>query len=192
MLFYIAAGLTVAVFIHDRKEGFWNRTLLAGVSTVEMMIAHISVHSIVILIQLLEVIVLVALIFDTENHGSYFTVVLILALLGLSGMFFGLLLSCICADFMQANLVMTGISQPMIVLAGMFWPLEGMPAILKYISYTMPFTLPAVSMTNIMAKGYSIFHPSVMKGLGVVGIWTVAGVYLGLKALKLRKYSRNT
>lgn len=118
MMFYIAAGLTVAVFIHDRKQGFWNRTLLAGVQTSEMMLAHIMIHSIILMIQLLEVIVLVGLVFTTENHGSFFIVVLILALLGLAGMFFGLMLSCVCDDFMQANLVMTGLSQPMIVLAG--------------------------------------------------------------------------
>lgn len=119
MVFYIAAGLTVAIFIYDRKQGFWNRTLLAGVTTSEMMFAHIMIQSIILLIQLIEVIVLVGLVFTTENHGSFFIVILILALLGWAGMFFGLMLSCICEDFMQANLVMTGISQPMIVLAGM-------------------------------------------------------------------------
>lgn len=118
MMFYIAAGLTVAVFIHDRKEGFWNRTLLAGVSTSEMMVAHIIIHSLILAIQLLEVIVLMGLVFNAESHGSFIIVILILALLGFAGMFFGLMLSCICEDFMQANLFMTGISQPMIVLAG--------------------------------------------------------------------------
>lgn len=119
MVFYIAAGLTVAVFIYDRKQGFWNRTLLAGVQTSELMLAHIMIQSGILAIQLIEVIVLVSFVFNTpENHGSFFVVILILALLGWSGMFFGLLLSCICTDFMQANLVMTGMSQPMIVLAG--------------------------------------------------------------------------
>lgn len=117
-MFYIAAGLTVAVFIHDRKEGFWNRTLLAGVTTSEMMLAHIMIHSMILLIQLIEVVVLVSLVFEAQNNGSFLIVILILALLGAAGMFFGLLLSCVCEDFMQANLVMTGMSQPMIVLAG--------------------------------------------------------------------------
>lgn len=74
----------------------------------------------------------------------------------------------------------------------MFWPLEGMPAILRYVSYMMPFTLPSISVRNIMAKGYSFFDESVLIGFAVVGIWTFAGVFLGLKALQMRKYSRNT
>lgn len=118
MLFYLSAGLTVAVFIHDRKEGFWNRTLLAGVSAAEMMVAQICIFSIVMFVQLLEVTILVGLVFDTATQGSFTIVILILALLGFAGMFFGLMMSCVCTDFMQANLLMTGISQPMIVLAG--------------------------------------------------------------------------
>ena len=80
----------------------------------------------------------------------------------------------------------------MMVLAGMFWPLEGMPKILQYISYTFPFTLPSVSVRNIMAKGYSFCDQSVLIGFGVVLLWTVGGVFFGLKALRLCKYSRNT
>lgn len=118
MIFYIAAGLTVAIFIHDRKQGFWNRTLLAGVNSAEMMLAHIMIQSIILMIQVLEVIILVGLVFQSENHGSFFIVTLMFALLGWSGMFFGLMLSCVCDNFMEANLVMTGVSQPMIVLAG--------------------------------------------------------------------------
>lgn len=74
----------------------------------------------------------------------------------------------------------------------MFWPLEGMPAILRYISFMMPFTLPSISVRNILAKGYGLCEPTVLTGLAVVAIWTIAGVYLGLRALQLRKYSRNT
>lgn len=210
MIFYIAAGVTVAIFIHDRKEGFWNRTLLAGVNSAEMMLAHIMIHTVILLIQVFEVIVLVGLVFQSENHGSFFIVTLMFALLGWSGIFFGLLLSCLCDNFMVANLVMTGVSQPMIVLAGelkfhnyfyldnksltlgMFWPLEGMPAILRYFSYLMPFTLPSISVRNVMAKGYSFFEPSVLLGFGVVTAWTAMGVFLGLKTLERKKYSRNT
>lgn len=74
----------------------------------------------------------------------------------------------------------------------MFWPLEGMPAILRYVSYLMPFTLPSISVRNVMAKGYSFLEPSVLTGFGVVTIWTVLGVFLGLKTLQTKKYSRNT
>lgn len=120
MIFYIAVGLTVAIFIHDRKEGFWNRTLLAGVTTSEMMLAHTMIQSVILIMQVAEVIFLVGVVFGVESRGSFTVVIVMFALLGWSGMFFGLLLSCFCTDLMQASLVVTGISQPMMVLSGEF------------------------------------------------------------------------
>jgi ABC-type polysaccharide/polyol phosphate export permease len=56
----------------------------------------------------------------------------------------------------------------------------------------MPFTLPAQSVRNIMAKGYPFTDPSVLVGFAVVFIWTFAGIFLGLKGLQMKKYSRNS
>jgi len=63
---------------------------------------------------------------------------------------------------------------------------------LRYFSYAMPITLPVISVQNIMAKGYSAFHKSVLLGFAVVGVWAILGIYLGLKILQTRKFSRNT
>lgn len=138
MMFYIAAGLTVAIFIADRKEGFWNRTLLAGVTLKEMMLVHVLTHSVVLIIQLVETIVLIFFVFGAENKGSNIAVIFLLMMLAYSGMFFGILLSVECNDLREANFVLTGersiciiiqfqflinllstgIATPMVVLAG--------------------------------------------------------------------------
>lgn len=118
MMFYIAAGLTVAIFIADRKEGFWNRTLLAGVELKELMLVHVLTHSVVLVIQLVETIFLIAFVFGAENKGSNAAVIFLLMMLAYSGMFFGILLSVECNDLREANFVLTGIATPMVVLAG--------------------------------------------------------------------------
>lgn len=120
MMFYIAAGLTVAIFIADRKEGFWNRTLLAGVTLKELMLVHVLTHSVVLIIQLVETILLIAFVFGAENKGSNIAVIFLLMMLAYSGMFFGILLSVECNDLREANFVLTGIATPMVVLAGEF------------------------------------------------------------------------
>jgi hypothetical protein len=115
MMFYIAAGLTVAIFIADRTEGFWNRTLLAGVTLKEMMLVHILTHSVVLILQLLETIFLIAFVFGAENKGSNVAVLFMLMMLAYSGMFFGMLLSVECGDLREANFVLTGIATPMVM-----------------------------------------------------------------------------
>ena len=157
-----------------------------------MMIAQLIVFIIILAIQLVEVVTLLLLIFDTGNHGSYFTVALMIALLGCSGIFFGLWCSCICTEFMEANLLLTGISQPMIVLSSMLWPHEGMPWYLQYVSLCMPSTLPSISVRNIIEKGFSITHPTVLLGFFVLIVWVVMGAFLGFRTLEKKKYSRNS
>jgi ABC-type transport system involved in cytochrome c biogenesis permease component len=124
--FYIAGGLTVAIFIADRKEGFWNRTLLAGVTLKELMLVHILTHSTVLILQLVETVFLIAFIFGAENKGSNIAVIFLLMMLAYSGMFFGMLLSVECNDLREANFVLTGIATPMVVLAGAFVYLQSL------------------------------------------------------------------
>jgi ABC-type multidrug transport system permease subunit len=74
----------------------------------------------------------------------------------------------------------------------MFWPLEGMPQIIRYFSYISPFTYPSISVRNIMTKGFGITHPTVYLGFLVVIAWTGVLLWAGLQSLRIKKYSRNT
>lgn len=184
--------MAVAAFIFERKEGFWNRTLLAGVSTTEMMIAQLIVFVTILTIQLIEVVTLLNFVLEPHSQGNLFSVALMIALLGCSGILFGLWCSCVCTEFMEAHLFLTGISQPMIVVSSMFWPIEGMPWIVRMLSYMTPTTLPSISVRHIIEKGYPITHPSVYLGFLVLIIWIVVLTFFSFRTLEKKKYSRNT
>jgi ABC-type multidrug transport system permease subunit len=74
----------------------------------------------------------------------------------------------------------------------MFWPIEGMPWFLQKLSYCMPFTFSSIAVRNIMIKGYSFFHPTVVLGSVVVTSWAFFAISIGLIGLHRKKYSRNT
>lgn len=80
----------------------------------------------------------------------------------------------------------------MSLVVGMFWPIQGMPWVLQYLSYFMPFTFSSIAVRNIMTKGYSFFHPSVLLGSAVVTLWAIFAIGIGLVGLHRKKYSRNT
>jgi ABC-type multidrug transport system permease subunit len=192
MTFFVACALSVAGILAERKEGFWNRTLLAGVSTLELMSSHTIISVTILLIQLVEIMTLLTLVFNTHNQGSFFAILLMMGLLGCGGLFFGILVSCVCSTFMQANLLVTGISQPMTVLSGMFWPVEGMPVFLRVLSFATPTTYAGISLRNIIEKGYTISHPSVYNGYLILISWMIVCIIIGLFTLEKRKFSRNT
>lgn len=86
----------------------------------------------------------------------------------------------------MANFVATGAFYPMIILCGLLWPLEGMPNILRQFALIFPFTLPTISVRNIIAKGWTITHPQVYGGFIVIFIWII-GLFL-LCLIGLRRW----
>lgn len=155
MVFFLATLVTAAVFITDRMEGVWERTLVAGmnrirfqffslsihfllmnlmfiskfigayiyrfnlsdkfsiisiqynphylnhmkltnnvhillgITTPELLLAHILTQSVIVFLQCTEVIFFIGVVFGTENNGDNLTVILLLSLTGFAGMLFG-------------------------------------------------------------------------------------------------------
>lgn len=89
MIFFLATLVTSTIFINDRLEGIWDRTLVAGIKPMEMLLAHIVTQTVVMLIQCMEIIFLAGVVFGTANNGNDFTVIFLLMLLGFAGMCFG-------------------------------------------------------------------------------------------------------
>lgn len=48
-------------------------------------------------------------------------------------LFTGLFISIFCDSHTMANFMATGSFYPMVILCGIFWPIEGMPDLLKYV-----------------------------------------------------------
>lgn len=90
MIFFLATLTTASVFIADRAEGVWERTLVAGITTPEMLIAHIGTQSVIVFLQCVEVIFFIGFIFGTVNHGDNLTLIALLSLTGFAGMLFGI------------------------------------------------------------------------------------------------------
>lgn len=171
MVFFLATLMTAAVFISERMDGVWDRTLVAGVSATEMLWAHLLTQLIIMAFQSFEVIMYIGLVFDTYNKGDTLTLIGLLTLTAFCGMLFGLLISVYCKSHTEANFVATGAFYPMIILCGLLWPLEGMPKSLQDVVMFFPFTIPSISARNIIEKGWSITNGQVYNGFIVMMAW---------------------
>lgn len=187
MIFFLATLITATIFITDRLEGVWDRTLVAGITALELLLAHIITQTSIMLVQCIEIILLATFIFDAQNQGSNITVVGLLMLLGFAGMLYGLLISIFCDAHSTANFMATGSFYPMIIMCGILWPLEGMPHYLQYLAYCFPFTVPSMAVRNVLSKGWSITNSQVYMGYGAVGIWIISLLLLCFIGLKIKK-----
>lgn len=192
MAFFTGAGLTIIVFITDRREGFWNRSLVAGVKTSELLLAQAIAHSTFMTFYVAEMYITATLLMDLENQGSMALLILIGLMHACSGLVVGLLLSIYCPNMMVANAAMFGISNIIGPISGIFWPFEGFHVSLRYISIFSPFTLPTISLREVMTKGFNIFQPSVYQGLLVLLMWIILPTIFCFKALNTHKFSRNS
>lgn len=184
--------MTIVPFINERKEGFWNRTILAGVSFKEMLFAQTIVYSAVVLLLYIEIIAYAGYVYQTTSYQSYFTLFILLASLGLSGMFMGIGLSTICPNVTSANMLMLAISLSLCIVSGVIVPVENMCLSMRKFARCLPIIYVAEAIRDIMVKDFSFMNQSVQIGFGLTFVWMIIGVSLGTWVLKIKKFSRNT
>jgi len=83
----------------------------------------------------------------------------------------GFLISTICSEEIHAVLLAIGSFFPNFLLAGMVWPIQGMPVILQWISLVLQCTLACESMRSIVSRGWGITHRNVWPGFLSTAAW---------------------
>ncbi|KAL1498317.1 hypothetical protein ABEB36_009133 [Hypothenemus hampei] len=171
LLFFMGSMMTSQIIITDRKEGVWDRSIVAGVTSLEITITHFILQAAIMLLQSSEVLLFIFGVYGYPYVGDFLTMFLIAYLGGICGMVYGFWVSVICEDHSQANISVTGGFLPMMLLCGLIWPLEAMPIGLRIFSKCLPFTLAIVSLRNVMKKGWPIWDLQVCHGIGSLIGW---------------------
>jgi ABC-type multidrug transport system permease subunit len=106
-------------FTAERKEGFWNRSLMAGVTASEMILAQVTINSLLIFVQIIETILTAGLVLHLTIRGSLGLLFTMMAFYNWTGLFFGLFVAILSPSYAASNAALFGISTPMIFLSGM-------------------------------------------------------------------------
>ncbi|XP_008427103.1 ABC transporter G family member 23 isoform X2 [Poecilia reticulata] len=184
--FYLAVGLTALSFVLERKEGLLDRCWVAGVSSMETMLAHLFSQLFVISVQIILMLLFVLLVFKMPNEGSLFLVICLIVLQGVTGISFGLVISAGIDDEQSANQAALGIFYPNLILSGIIWPVECIPYPLRYLSLALPQTYASESLRCIMYRGWGMSEMMVWRGFAVTLGWNTFFLILATVILKLR------
>lgn len=182
--YVMATGLTALAFILEKRDGLLERSLVSGVTTSQILLAHASVQVLVMIIQISLVLAFTFFVFEIPSNGPFFWVVLLILLQGCTGMGFGLLVSAVCEEENTAVMMLVGTFYTNLILAGIIWPLEAMPKWLRWFSYAQPQTLPTETLRNILSRGWGIGESGVYLGFAVTIGWLV--VFLMAAGLLMR------
>ncbi|XP_026799872.1 ABC transporter G family member 23 isoform X2 [Pangasianodon hypophthalmus] len=184
--FYLAVGLTALSFVLERKEGLLDRCWVAGVSSLETMLAHLFSQLLVISVQITLLLLFILLVFKIPNEGSLILVICLIVLQGVTGISFGLVISSAIDDEQSANQAALGIFYPNLIISGVIWPVECIPYPLRYLSLALPQTYASEALRCIMYRGWGLSRMMVWRGFAVTLGWNTFFLMLATIILKLR------
>lgn len=85
----MAVASTGSAFITEKKEGMMDRSLVAGVTTAEVITAHMITHYVIMVGQTVLVFVFMVIVFEVPVRGPLVWAIAITLLQGTCGMAFG-------------------------------------------------------------------------------------------------------
>ncbi|XP_017878131.1 ABC transporter G family member 20-like [Ceratina calcarata] len=185
-LFVLATSISSSIIITDRNSGVWDRALVQGVTTNEILVTHLISQLMIIVIQVSTALCICFLHFEVECKGSMTAVIWLTLLEGICGMMFGFLISVLFTSHTLVNYASSGSFYPLILLCGIIWPIEGIPKFLRWFSLFLPLTIPGNSLRGILQKGNTVDEPEVYIGFIIVTVWIASLVLICLYQLKTK------
>ncbi len=179
----ITVMLTAMAVVRERTGGTLTRILIAPASAWQVTLGYTLAFSLIAVFQAAELLIASVLLFQVRFVGSPGAVVVVVLLfaIGLQGL--ATLISTVAKNEAQAMQFVLFLLIPSIMLSGVFWPLESMPAAMRPFSYAIPLTYANSALRKVMLTG---------SGLGQVGfelsiLGGIALVTLVLSVLSMRR-----
>jgi ABC-2 type transport system permease protein len=148
--------LSIISFVHERSASTLDRLLSTPVTEGEIVSGYALAFGFVGLIQSTVIIVAAVLLFQIQIVGNPLTALLVIFVFGMGMQGVGFLLSSIAKNEFQAIQFLPIILFPSILLSGVFWPIEAVPALLKPVSSFVPLTYAVDGMRSVMIRGWGI------------------------------------
>ncbi len=177
--------LSIISFVHERSTGTLDRLLTTPVTEGEVVAGYALAFGFVALVQSTVILTAALVLFGIQVQGSILLALLIILALGIGSQGMGFLLSSIARNEFQAIQFMPIILFPSILLAGVFWPLEAVPDMLRPVSYFIPLTYAVEGCRSVMIRGWGL--EEVWVQLLILAVFAAAMLVLSAYSLKRRR-----
>lgn len=187
IIFFVSVALTSGAMLLERNEGLLERSLVSGITGIEILFGQVLTQFVVMIGQTVMVLIVSFPVFKITCEGDLGWISALIILTGLCGMCFGFFIAGVCKDEISATYMAMGSFLPIVMLCGVVWPIEGMHYLLRYISFVLPLTKSTESMRSMLARGWSIDNPSVYDGFISTLIWICIFMTLSILLIKFKK-----
>lgn len=150
----VLSSLTVA---REREQGTFEQLLVAPFSTSELLVAKAMIPMAIGLFQSTLIFLIDIFWFDIALRGSAFKIYVVLVIFIVTVVSLGLAISAYSKTMQQGLLIAFVFLIPMVLLSGLFTPVENMPAWIEFLTYFDPlrFALLAVRRIYLADAGWT-------------------------------------
>ncbi len=123
---------------------------------VELVTGHVLALGVIAFLQSVVVLVTALLVFQVRVEGSIPLSFGVLLLFAVGNMGLGMMLSAAAKNELQAVQFVPIILFPSILITGVFYPLEAIPASFRDLSLAVPLTYANDALRSIMLRGWGV------------------------------------
>ncbi len=150
----ITVMLTAISIVRERTSGTLTRLLIAPVRPWQVTLGYALAYTLVALFQVGELLAASHFLFGIRfaGHLGWVFLIVLVYTVGLQGV--ATLLSTLARNEFQAVQYILVILIPSIMMSGVFWPIEAMPAHVQPLAWLSPLTYANTALRDVMLRGW--------------------------------------
>lgn len=183
ILSFITAFLTATSVVRERERGTIEQLIVTPIRSWELIVGKVLPYAILAFVNVAEVLIIGHWWFKVPVRGNLVLVFALSGLFVLSSLGIGLFASTVANTQQEAVLTVYMTLLPSVFLSGFFFPVDAMPAFLRWVSYGIPLRFYLVIIRSLMIKGVgfdALVEPAIALSIFAVLI-------MGAAVLRFRK-----
>ena len=157
LLMLVCAMMTSISIVREKERGTMEVLLVSPIRPILIIIAKVIPYLVLAFIILIVILLMANSLLGVPLQGSVFWIFLISTIYILLALSLGLLVSNIAKTQLVALLLSAMVLlMPIVMLSGMFFPIESMPKVLQYVSAIIPTRYYTCAMRKLMIMGVGV------------------------------------
>ncbi|XP_056637330.1 ABC transporter G family member 20-like isoform X2 [Diorhabda sublineata] len=184
MIYFMGCIMTCIIIVEEKCEGIWDRSIIAGVTSLELSMSHLIYQIIFMIVMTIELMILVFCVFRQPYVGSLWLIFALIYLQGLAGIVLGFGISVLSTTHLMANVIVSGIFNPLVISSGVMWPIEAINEYLLWIVRFLPLAQPTTALRYVIKRGWSLKNLEVIEAIGILLLWTFILLVMSIFTMK--------
>ena len=185
ILTLICAMMTSIAIVREKEVGTMEVLLVSPVKPVFIILAKVAPYLTLSIVNIISILLLSVFVLGVPVSGSLFWLAVVSLTFIIVALSLGILISSVATTQVTAMLA-SGmlLMMPVLLLSGMIFPIENMPAILQWISNIIPARWFISAIRKVMIEGLDVSQ--VFKELAILAGMAVFLIVVSVKKFKVR------